>query len=42
MNDELGTWARAAVDRLLIRVMRGMAGQYEVWAAELRRELKCR
>jgi hypothetical protein len=40
MNEELGVWARAAVDRLLERVMRGMASQYEAWALELRREMR--
>lgn len=30
-------WARAAVDRWLARLMRGMAKQYEAWATELRR-----
>jgi hypothetical protein len=33
-------WARAAVDRLLVRVMRNMANEYEALAAELRREMR--
>lgn len=38
--DEEMTWARAAVDRLLVRVMRNMANEYEALAAELRREMR--
>jgi hypothetical protein len=38
MND--ATWAHLALEALLGRIMRGMAGQYEEWAAELRQGLR--
>jgi hypothetical protein len=41
MSEAEREWAADALERLLSRVMLGMASTYEAWAAELRRGLRC-